>query len=79
MSVERDHELERLALADRHVADAERHIAEQLDRIEQMGGGDQAVEAAEELLVTLNAMLMEWRTQRDAIVRRLKEIDARNG
>ena len=79
MSVERDHELERLALADRHVADAERHIAEQLGRIEQMGGGDQAVEAAEGLLVTLNAMLMEWRTQREVIVRRLRDIEVGDG
>ena len=75
MSAERDHEVQRLAIAEQHVAEAERHIAEQLARIEKMGGDDQATNDAERLLVPLNAMLMEWTTQRDGIVRRLKQLD----
>ncbi len=59
MCIERDHERERLATADQHIAVAERHIAEQLARIERTDGGDATVKSAEGLLVTLNAMLME--------------------
>ena len=77
MSAERDHELERLAIAEQHVANAERHITEQLARIEEMGGDDHAVDA-ERLLVPLNAMLMEWTTQRDGIVKRLEELDQKD-
>ena len=78
MSAERDHELERLATAERHVAEAERQLAEQLDRIEKLGGDDQAAKDAEKLLVPLHDLLTDWSTQRDVIVERIKELDQQN-
>ena len=78
MSTERDHELERLAVADRHIAEAEQHIAEQLARVEQTAGHDAEVTSAEGLLVTLNAMLMEWKTQRDEILKCIKQLEAKD-
>ena len=75
MSTERDHEVASLAIAEQHVAEAERHIAEQLTRLESLGDDEHDAAGAEKILMPLHAMLAEWAAQRDLIINRIEELD----
>ncbi|MBO1909737.1 hypothetical protein J4G37_33700 [Microvirga sp. 3-52] len=69
MQQEREH----LAKADRHIAEGERRVAEQIALIERMIGSGQSTALAEEFLQTLEETLKQWRSHRKLILEALAQ------
>lgn len=59
-------------MADRHIAEGERHIAQQEVLLTRLCGLALPTEEAEELLETLNATMIEHRAHRAAIIKALE-------
>jgi hypothetical protein len=64
----RTYELRSLALADRHIAEAERRVAEQMVFIEHLKANGDDTGLSEVVLTSLETALAEWRTQRERII-----------
>ncbi len=67
-----DHEREQLKLADQHIIEGEQRLKEQLLQIEEMRGRNHDPAIAEKVVITIEQMLIEWETQRDLIVERIR-------
>lgn len=65
-----------LARADRDVADGERHVAEQEERVARLRECDEDATLAEDLLRTFQATLDQHRTHRASILDRLARLRA---
>lgn len=62
-----------LEMAERHVAQGERHIREQVERIEWLRSAGLPIEEAEELLQLLHATLAQHARHRDLIFEELRK------
>ena len=78
MSAALDGELRRLALSEKHIAETEQLLAEQMKHADELveGGRQDGFNGAENAIATLDSMLMEWRTQRDLTVERIRKLRA---
>ena len=68
-------ELNRLAQADRHIADAERNVSDQLLLIEKLRRDGHDIRIAEETLKRFEASLHTLREHRHLIVTTIEQID----
>ena len=69
-----EHEIGRLATADRHIAEAEQTLSAYLRHVEQMRRNGEDLSATKRLLAKLDRTLIEWRTQRDMLVGRIRSL-----
>lgn len=76
MSMDREAEIERLNLSERHIAEAERHIMEQQLIVGQLRGGGHDTQEAERLLKTMESVLDTYQVHRRLIVEMIDQIDA---
>ena len=73
---ELDEELRRIALSEKHIAETEQLLAEQMrhaDELLERGGNTDLVTNA---IAKLDSMLIEWRTQRDLAAERIRKLRA---
>lgn len=68
-----------LAMASRHIAQGEEHVARQERLVTTLRGKGHPIDAAVELLGNLNAALIEHRTHRDAILVALADAAPEHG
>jgi hypothetical protein len=73
--VDRNAELNRLAQADRHIADAEPNVSDQLLLIEKLRRDGHDIRIAEETLKRFEASLHTLREHRHLIVTTIEQID----
>jgi saccharopine dehydrogenase-like NADP-dependent oxidoreductase len=72
----RQKELQRLCVADRHIAQAERAVSEQILNIEKLRRDGHDTGAAEKTLETFRKTLQVMNEHRCSIVETLKQIDS---
>ncbi|WP_336492356.1 hypothetical protein [Methylobacterium nigriterrae] len=63
-----------LIKADQDIADGERRITEQIDRIEELRADGRDTARSEELLATFKDTLAEWYAHREQILRRINDL-----
>ena len=69
-------EQEHLAEANRHIAEGEQRISEQLLLTEQLGWAGRDVSEAERLLLNLRQTLETWSDHRDPIVQEIARLES---
>lgn len=73
--MDRNAELRRLAEADGHIAEAERHVSEQRIQVEKLGREGHDTSLALALLTQFEGTLATLRGNRDLIIQTIAEID----
>lgn len=68
-------EQEKLAMADRHIADGERRISEQALLVEHLQAAGDSAESAERLLANLKETLGTWNVHRHEIIRSIERLE----
>ena len=69
-----DHELDRLAVAEKHIAEAEEMLSAYRRHVEQMRNKGEDLSASKNVLAKLDRTLIEWQTQRDIIKQRIESL-----
>ena len=71
MNPDLNHELDRLAVAEKHIAEAEEMLSAYRLHVEQMRHKGEDLSASKNVLAKLDRTLIEWQTQRDIIKERI--------
>ena len=79
MSVDLDREIERLALTDKHIAEAEQRLADHISYADELRESGQSVDIVKDAIATIDGMLVEWRMQREFIAARIGALRAKLG
>ena len=75
MNMDRQREVEHLALAERHVAEGQLRVTAQQVRLNALRVSNSDGDLAEKLLETLEGTLAQWIVHCEAIRRRIEAID----
>lgn len=76
MTISREEEVQHLHETDRHITLAERHIREQLLRVDRLHAAGHDIGEAERLLKTMRQTLEAYREHRRLIVEMIEQIGA---